>query len=36
MFDNLFLYSNNKDFTEGIFGQSLVWLIEVLYYWENT
>tara|TARA_B100000497_G_scaffold121749_1_gene151924 strand:+ start:746 stop:1660 length:915 start_codon:yes stop_codon:yes gene_type:complete len=34
MFDNLFLYSNNNDFTEGIFGQSLVWLIEVLYYFE--
>lgn len=26
MFDKLFLYSNNNDFTEGIFGQCLIWM----------
>ena len=36
MFDKLFLYSNNEDFTEGIFGQSLIWLIEILYYFESN
>jgi hypothetical protein len=34
MFEKLFLYSNNNDFTEGIFGQCLIWILEVLYYLE--
>jgi len=28
------IYSNPEDFTEGIFGQCLSWLLELLYYLE--
>ena len=32
----MLIYSESKDFTEGIFGQCLIHLLEVLYYMENN
>ena len=34
--DYIEIFSNSKNLTEGIFGQCLIWLIEVLYYLEKT
>ncbi len=33
--DYIEIFSNSKDLTEGIFGQCLIWIIEVLYYLEK-
>ena len=30
------IFSNSQDFTEGIYGQCLCWLLEVLYYLEKN
>lgn len=32
----MLLYSKPEDFTEGIYGQCLIWLLEVLYYMEKN
>ena len=29
------IFSNSQDLTEGIYGQCLTWLLEVLYYLEK-
>ena len=34
--EHIEIFSNPKDLTEGIFGQCLCWLIQVLYYLEKT
>ena len=35
--DNIIkIFSNTTDLTEGIYGQCLIWLLEVLYYLEKN